>query len=55
MGEEQRKMYKEFKEINELAPERNEMAYMEHMCSFWVEREREEIQEKKYIRDYFEK
>ena len=28
---------------------------MEHLYEYWIEREQEEIQEKKYIKDYFEK
>ena len=55
LGDEQRKMYKEMKEINELAPERNDQNHMEHLCQFWIEREQDEIQDKKYIKEYFEK
>ena len=53
-GDEQRKMYQEMQEINELAPERNDQKHMEHLCKFWIEREQEEIQDKKYIKKYFD-
>ena len=54
LGDEQRKMYKEMKEINDLAPERNDMQYMDHLCKFWLEREKEEIQEKRFTTEIFE-
>ena len=43
LGDEQRKMYQELNEISELAPERNDLRHMEHLCQFWMEREAEEI------------
>ena len=32
LGDEQKRLYKELKEINKLAPERNDLPYMEHLC-----------------------
>ena len=55
IGDEQQKMYEELKEINQLAPERSDLGHMQHLCRFWIEREQEDIQEKKYIKEYFEK
>lgn len=28
---------------------------MEHLCNLWTVKEQEEIQDKKYIKEYFEK
>ena len=32
LGDEQKRLYKELTEINKLAPERNDLHYMEHLC-----------------------
>ena len=54
LGDEQRKMYQELNEISELAPERNDQHHMEHLCQFWMEREAEEIMDKKFTKDFLE-
>ena len=43
VGDEQKKLYKELQEINTMAPERNDLAHMEHLYQLWIEREQEEI------------
>lgn len=55
MGHEQQRMYEELKEISQLAPERSDLAHMEHLCQFWIEREKDEIEEKRNVIKYFEK
>jgi len=37
IGDEQQKLYEELKEINLLAPERNDLGHMQHLCRFWTE------------------
>lgn len=54
LGDEQIKLYRELKEISELAPERNDLAHMKHLYQLWIVKEQEEIQDKKYIKEIFE-
>ena len=43
LGDEQRRLYRELNEINKLAPERNDLPYMEHLCQLWQQSELEWI------------
>jgi len=54
LGDEQKKLYRELQEISSLAPERNDLTYMEHLCEFWTERLQEEISEKKVLKEIYE-
>jgi hypothetical protein len=42
------------KEINQLAPERNDIAYMEHLCNFWIKHETEDIEDSEQRKEWFE-
>jgi len=54
VGDEQKKLYKEMQEINQIAPERNDLAYMEHLCNFWMKHENEDIEDNEYRKEWFE-
>lgn len=54
LGDEQRKLYKEMKEINKLAPERNDPAYMEHLCEFWTKHEMEDMEDAKQRKEWLQ-
>lgn len=41
-------------EINQIAPERNDLAYMEHLCHFWMKHENEDIEDNEYRKEWFE-